>query len=78
MRFHSKTAYFPLIKQRLKSSTLEPRLLSTPGGEWIPLDVPVGKEGEEMFTTLLAEAEEVIRVAYGEGAGKAVTQPSGS
>jgi len=78
MRFHSKTARFPLIKQRLMSSVLGPKVLDIAGGVWIPLDVPVGKEGEEMFTALLSEAEEVIGIAYGDQADNAEAQPQGS
>jgi hypothetical protein len=64
MRFHAKTPCLPLIENRLRMSQLSGELVPSGGHLWIPLEVPVDREGEGMFEVLLSQAEEVIRIAY--------------
>jgi hypothetical protein len=64
LRFHHKTPNFPVIRDRLGSSDLAPKLVKSGNDIWIPLDVPFRTGGEEMVDALVKQAKEVIRVAY--------------
>ena len=64
MRFHKVTPEFGRISDRLKSSDLKQKLVESGGHVWIPLNVPLGVGGEEMVSALVAQAEEVVQVAY--------------
>jgi len=68
LRFNKTTPGFQMIAERLRASHLEPRLLSSSGHVWIPLDLPFRVDDERMVDALVAEAEEVAEVAY-EGTG---------
>jgi hypothetical protein len=63
LRFNAQTADFALIRSRIEASPL--RWLESGGHLWVPLDVPTGVTGEQMVDALVAQAEEVMRVAYG-------------
>jgi hypothetical protein len=62
LRFNARTADFALIRSRIETSPL--RWLESGGHIWVPLDVPTGVTGEQMVDALVAQAEEVMRVAY--------------
>jgi len=64
MRFHRDTPHFSLIRERLMSSDPVPKLVTSGGHVWIPLDVPLGVGREEMVAALVAQAEKVIHLAY--------------
>ena len=52
------------IADRLEASDWGPRVVPDSGHLWLPLEVPVGADGEAMVAALLAQAEEVILAAY--------------
>ena len=62
LRFHSRTWLFATIRQRIEASSL--RRLDSGRNIWIPLDVPHAVSAEEMVDAIVAQAEEVMRVAY--------------
>jgi len=64
LRFHKDTPQFALIRDRLDQSQLKPKLVTSGGHVWIPLDVPLRAGGEEMVNALVRQAEEVAQVAY--------------
>jgi len=64
LRFNKTTGHFRDIRDRLDASDLRPRLVPSGGHIWIPLDVPLGVDGKQMVNALVAQAEEVVRVAY--------------
>ncbi len=63
MRFRRDTGNFGLIRQRIEASSL--RCLESSGHIWLPLKPPLEVSGEQMTQTLVEQAEEVLRVAYG-------------
>ena len=62
LRFHRATPGFRDIRERIESSDIP----WTPSGGhiWIPLVVPFDADAEEMVRTLVADAENVRRIAY--------------
>lgn len=64
MRFHKSTGGFRDISGRLESSDLAQRLIKSGGHIWIPLDVPIGADGEQMVDALVAQAEAIRQAAY--------------
>jgi hypothetical protein len=64
LRFNKTTGHFREIRARLDTSDLRPRLVPSGGHIWIPLDVPLGVAGRQVVDALVAQAEEVVRVAY--------------
>lgn len=65
MRFNRTTPKFAVIHDRLVASSLSPRLVESDGHVWIPLCIPLNSvDGESLVNSLVAQAEDVIRVAY--------------
>jgi|SRR6516162_360583 hypothetical protein len=64
MRFHHKTPLFSAIRHCLEGSHLAQKLVKSSKDIWLPLDVPIGTDAEQMVNALVAQAEEVIKVAY--------------
>lgn len=64
LRFNRTTGHFRDIRDRLDTSDFRPRLVPSGGHIWIPLEVPLGVDGEQMVDALVAQAEEVVRIAY--------------
>jgi hypothetical protein len=66
MRFHKQTPKFATLKGRVddwSSESGQPTVMS--GGHlWLPLEVPLQTEGEDMVAAMTAAAGEVIDVAY--------------
>jgi hypothetical protein len=65
LRFNGTTGHFRDIRDRLEASDLRPRLVPSGGHIWMPLEVPVGVGGKQMVDALVAQAEAIVRVAYG-------------
>lgn len=63
-----------MILDRLERSDLRERLGRTGGHIWIPLLVHRERGQTEIISTLLSQAGQVIKHAYGEGSGD---RPSG-
>ena len=63
MRFRRDTGNFGLIRQRIEASSLQ--WLESSGHIWLPLKPPLEVSGEQVIQTLVEQAEEVLRVAYG-------------
>lgn len=64
LRFDKRTPGFAMVSERLRTSRLEPRLLSSSGHIWIPLDLPFRVDTEDVVNALVRQAEEVATVAY--------------
>jgi len=64
LRFGRTTAHSSLIRERLVSSPLAPRLVESGGDVWVPLKVPLQSDGEQMVGAVVEQAEEIARVAY--------------
>jgi hypothetical protein len=64
MRFNHGTPKFSLIHDRLVPSKFSQQLVESSGHIWIPLDVPLHADGETLVDSFVAQAEEVIQVAY--------------
>lgn len=64
MRFHKDTGNFRVIRHRIESSDPRLRSLESGGHIWMPLDVPRDVSGEDMIEALVAQAEEVLQVAF--------------
>lgn len=67
MRFHRVTGGFTAIRARLESSDLAAKLVRSGGHIWIPLDIPLGLDAEQMVNALVAQAHHVRQVAYDSG-----------
>ena len=64
LRFHHDTPKFSVIHDALFASSLSQRLVEKFGHIWIPLDVPLNAGAHRLKASLVAQAEEVIQVAY--------------
>ncbi len=64
LRFDSNIPSFSLIRDRLNSSPLAQVLVDTGKHVWIPLSVPIHRDGEQMVEALLSQVEDVIAVAF--------------
>ena len=64
MRFNRATPMFPVIHDRLLASSLSPRLVDSGGDIWIPLDLLYDVDRDRQVDSLVAQAKDVINVAY--------------
>ena len=64
MRFHRKTGSFLDIRERIESSHLGRKRVTSAGHIWIPLYVPLDADSEQMVNALVAQANEVLKIAY--------------
>lgn len=66
LRFHSDTPLLAIIRERLLSSSIGRgrRVVEDGGHVWIAIEVPIHADGERMVDVLIAQAEEVICIAY--------------
>jgi hypothetical protein len=55
---------FSVIHDRLFAFSLSRQLVPSDGHIWIPLDVPLNAGGHRLKASLVAQAKEVIQVAY--------------
>ena len=64
MRFHRITPEFRLIRDRLLGARLSQPLVESGRHVWIPLDRLANADGASEVNHLVAQAEEIMRVAY--------------
>src|SRR5262249_8558517 len=64
LRFNHGTPLFSVIRARLEGSDLAQKLFKSGKDIWLPLDVPIRADAEQMVNELVAQAEKVIQVAY--------------
>lgn len=64
LRFHSQTAKFARIAERLQRSPLAAQLVDSGGHLWMPLQVPLNVDGEEVLDVLAAKIRDIVAVAY--------------
>jgi hypothetical protein len=64
-RFARTTPSFELIHSRLAASEFSQKLVVSEGNLWLPLEVGLKLDGERLVDELVAQAEEIVRVAYG-------------
>lgn len=65
LRFHKDTPGCDLLRAHLEASPLWPRVTVSNRSLWVPLEVPVGADGDQMVAELVAQAEEVVAAALG-------------
>jgi hypothetical protein len=57
LRFHCNTGSFSEIRARLAASDLSQRLVESGSHIWIPLDVPLKADGEQLVDSLVAQID---------------------
>src|SRR5262245_47406437 len=59
LRFHHDTPLFAVIRGRLAAPTVSERWVERGGHVWIPLDVPLNADGEQIINALVTQTAEI-------------------
>ena len=62
LRFHKGTGNFKQIAERIQQSEL--RRLQSGGHLWMPLDIPIGQESDQMVASLVEQARAIESLAF--------------
>lgn len=65
LRFHRLTPRFAAIRRHLERSPWASRLVTSGGHAWFPLEVPFEADSDAMVDALVAQAEAIRRIAFG-------------
>ena len=64
LRFHHDTPNFFVVRDRLQASSFADKLVWSGKHIWIPLEIPLGIDGDGVVDSLVAQVEAVIGLAY--------------
>lgn len=65
LRFHKGTPGFAVLRSNLQASSLGTQAIPSGGHLWMPLEVPLGADGDQMVADLVAQAEAIVTAAFG-------------